>query len=438
MIEVKLYDGFKAEETAKLQSLLSRSDKTLEQHIQEKSYENAGEFIKKWFVDVRHRSIGDCGHFTLYFNDVSMLCAKAIQSHQLYSGLERSTRYQDFGEDTCYDPLHSIESKNIICELMSLYDSVKDTMIKYLKNKFPKPDDVSEASYNRKIQNRAFDVARGFLPVGTKTALSWHTSIRTAVDYLNRLLFHPLPEVRNVANKALECCKQQYPSAFSEKLSPEISEYYKKYAFIENYFTIDKEDYPELEHEFDCYINCEKFNNEDLIFSEMGDILQDRPKGAELTHYIRSYGLLYIYFNIDFGCYRDIHRHRMAIQKSPLINYELPFHPWYIKMLPNETRNCIQSKINHILNQINALPLNKSLKQYYYPMGIQVPVIIDIALNDLIYMLELRTNKDVHPIIRRIMHSIYKKYTHNYQLYNYPIYANLKKSELDIDWGYVS
>lgn len=57
---------------------------------------------------------------------------------------------------------------------------------------FPRIDGQVEGVYRKSIHAKAFDIARGFLPAGTTTLLSWHTNLRQAYDHIQQLRYHPL------------------------------------------------------------------------------------------------------------------------------------------------------------------------------------------------------------------------------------------------------
>src|SRR3990172_7057288 len=100
---------------------------------------------------------------------------------------------------------------------LSFYEKVLDALILHLPSRFPMEEGEDEKKYIKAIKAKAFDVARGFLPAGVTTYISWHTNLRQAADHLKEMRHHPLEEVRNVAKDTLAGLRQKYPDSFSHK-----------------------------------------------------------------------------------------------------------------------------------------------------------------------------------------------------------------------------
>ena len=79
--------------------------------------------------------------------------------------------------------------------------------------------------YEKAIAAKAFDVARGFLPIGAATNLARHTNLRQLSDRLLYLRHHPLAEVRGVAEAIEDAMIERYPNSFSKKRYEETEAY---------------------------------------------------------------------------------------------------------------------------------------------------------------------------------------------------------------------
>ena len=93
-------------------------------------------------------------------------------------------------------------------------------------SKYPRQAEENEAVYAKAIKARGFDIMRGFLPAGITTQLSWHTNLRQAWDHLALLRYHPLEEVKTIAEEILNQLKIKYSHSFSHVLS-DIQEKYR-------------------------------------------------------------------------------------------------------------------------------------------------------------------------------------------------------------------
>ena len=76
--DIFVFDDLPPETVAMLQSLYSRSPRSVLQHI-DKARANAASFMGDFYVGYGHKSIGDCGTTSIFIEGVSMLAAKAIQ-----------------------------------------------------------------------------------------------------------------------------------------------------------------------------------------------------------------------------------------------------------------------------------------------------------------------------------------------------------------------
>jgi hypothetical protein len=89
----------------------------------------------------------------------------------------------------------------------------------------------------------------------------------------------------------------------------------------------------------------------------------------------------------------------------PLLTADWGFEPWYLEQLDAETRveamALIERQTNHIKNLFTHHgPATPVEKQYVTALGYRVPCVVTFALPALLYFLELRTQKTVHPTLR--------------------------------------
>ncbi len=69
-----------AEDVAMLQALYSRSASSVREHLKKVKDVGSGKFLAQFYLGYGHASIGDCGEIYIFFEDVSLLAAKAIQN----------------------------------------------------------------------------------------------------------------------------------------------------------------------------------------------------------------------------------------------------------------------------------------------------------------------------------------------------------------------
>jgi len=398
--KIKIIDELLPEDVAMLQALYSRSPASVDSHLDKVEEVGSGNFMDRYYVGYGHRSIGDCGTTTMFIEGVTMLTAKAIQDWPLYSGQESSTRYMDFSTAEFNDPVGSAASMTILEGWRKFYLDSLPRVRSHIRERYPRNEGEDEKTYERAVNARCFDVMRSFLPAGAMTNLSWHTNLRQAADKLSWLAFHPEPTVRDVANQLWDGLKERYPHSFKEP-RPEHAEYYSK-AMRKIYFyeRLDAHDIARLK----SGVNVSFCINPMTLTDEERRFLGNRPRGASLPHWLSDAGTITSQFLLDFGSYRDIQRHRNGVIRMPLLTTSMGFNDWYLDELPEDLRNEANALIKELKGCIDSLECSEHIRQNYIAMGFNVPCKVTQSLPALIYRLELRSGKTVHPTLRRVVH----------------------------------
>jgi len=387
--EIIVIDNVAPEAVAMIQAKYSRSPKSAKIHLEEVAAVGPEKFMASYYVGYGHKSIGDCGTTTVCAENVSMLVAKAIQDWPLYSGQEASTRYLDMASQSVVNPLGSKEGKEIQDEWMKFYSHALEALMPALKVRFPIKEGEKETIYEKAIKARAFDIARGFLPAGATTYVAWHTNLRQAYDHLKEMRHHPLVEVREVAGEILAELKNKYPSSFGYKEYPTEEEYIEKSMAELAYF----DDAGIKNFSYEVRLDLAGLKKHEKLLSE-------RPAKTELHQRLREYGDIVFRFPLDFGSYRDLQRHRSAVQEMPLLSTRHGFYPWYLEQLTPELRAEAEKLLSSQEKKIAALKTSDEVKQYYVAMGYTVTVKITCSLPSAVYIAELRSSDTVHPTLR--------------------------------------
>lgn len=385
------------EELAMLQSLYSRDPASIVKHLDEVAQKGAHKFMSQFFVNYGHKSIGDCGNILLAFEWVSMLAAKAIQDSQLYNGQEASTRYIDFSAqpflhfaDDGSLALSTDDSKGwkVQEDWRTFYLSMLPRVQEHLFAQYPYEPDMVEGTYKRALHARAFDIVRGFLPAGTTTSVAWWSSISHAGEHLSWLRCHVLQEIREIAMLTEELLKEVYPSSFTRNLYPEREEYKKNW--YQNYYYLRQ--LPSEEYSFDIH---------EWLLQWYKDFLVTRPKWLEMPYQIGECWTITYAQLLDFASYRDQQRHRAVVQRMWLVTADYGFHPWYLNNLPVDAQEEAKAFVDQQVQAARALGLDDFQLQYYLPMGMQIPTQLTGHLWKILYFVELRAQKTVHPTLHK-------------------------------------
>ena len=422
MPDIYVIDDQHPEDLAMLQALYSRSPASVVTHLDKLKTSGSGKFMDSYYVGYGHASIGDCGATTIFIEQVSMLVAKAVQDNPLYNGQEASTRYLDFSKQAVIDPYENPASAKIQARWIEIYNRVLPLLCENLKTAYPfdAAQYKGEKSWINALNARAFDIARALLPIGTTTLLSWSTSLRAARDNMRRLKHHPLPEVRDVAQKIFKGLVEKYPHSFKgdelDATETPRDAYAQKFS-TRNHF-VNSEDVKrqmaltadEMKQIVAGGIAVRR-NMIDLDTMRAQDMetLSERPKYAPLPWRMQSYGCYNIAFLLDFGSYRDLQRHRNGVCQIPLIGTQFGINAWYKQQLVTHLSPTDSAQLNQdIAAQFAAIAAlaqqgiktSPLLDQYLLPMGLDVLVHAAYSINEMIYIGELRSGKTVHPSLR--------------------------------------
>jgi thymidylate synthase ThyX len=383
-----------SEAEAMLQALESRSVGGFRHHLEVLEEKGAADFMNQFYVGYGHKSIGDCGDTTIFVEGVSMLVAKAIQDAKLYSGQESSTRYIDFSSQPFINPIMSKEGNRILESQRNFYLSLLEPTREALIEQYPQQEKEKKGEYNKAIDARAFDIARGFLPAGASTNLAWHSNLRQVADKLLFLRHNPLEEVRNVADAIEDAVIEAHPNSFTEdgeKLRFPSTEAYQD-LIAKNYFYHDSES-PEFE--IDSNINP-------LDLERCQKLLDQRPEKTELPKFLSQLGRISAKFKLDFGSFRDVQRQRSLDQRMPLLTTDLGFNQWYLNNLPEEERTEAVEFLGGLTDRLDRLDASPETKQYFTPMGFNTSNSISGDLPAMVYVVELRATRSVHPTLRKV------------------------------------
>ncbi len=419
------------EELAMLQALYSRSYATILNHLSEVIEKGADKFMGTYYLSYGHRSIGDLGHITICFENVSMLAAKAIQDSQLYSGQEASTRYIDFSTqpfisfcENEYATNHPVQEK-----FREFYKDSLPQIIEHLKKQYPYEDQdqkqFSQSTYDRAIKARSFDIIRGFLPAGASTSLSLYTSLSHASEHLSWLKHHPLYEVRRISNALHTMLCEVFKSSFNDKINEEREQY--KSDFMTDEYYLD--DFYSPNH-----MNVsDNFSIDDFSYRRY---IVDRPQGQQLPYQIGEKFNFACFDNLDFASFRDLQRHRAIVQRQGLLTDKIGFHEWYIDNLPDD----LKEKAISLLETRFDIPSECYVEeaQYFLPMGYRVPVRLFGSMAKVVYLVELRCQSTVHPTLHNLAYKM-AEHIRNYLSVKYssdvPLYINPDIGEFSMKRG---
>lgn len=379
------------EDNAMLMALHSRSTGGVLQHLDTLIRKGSERFMAMFYLGYGHKSIGDMAMVSLFIEGVSMLVAKAVQGFPLYAGQESSTRFIPFDKQKFENPSASAAAGEVLELERRFYLKIVQEMEEELKRRYPIAAEEKPADYKKAISARAFDIARGFLPAGATTNVAWEVNFRQLNDRLSVLRHHPLSEVREVAEVAEALLMGAYPSSFSGKRYARTEEYLAAIEAGDSYWF--EADCPAFEYES----RVDKL----LLNRRFRRTLAIRPPKAELPKRLAVCGEVSFRFILDFASFRDLQRHRAVNQLMPLLSRRLGFNEWYLGELTPGLKAEALALLEGVDRKIAGLGLSPEEEQYYIPMGYNTSCRLSGDLPALVYLVELRATRFVHPTLRR-------------------------------------
>jgi thymidylate synthase ThyX len=384
------------------------------------------------YVNYGHKSVSQLGVTTVWFEDVSQLAAKALENHPLFNGQEPSTRYINFSTQSMINFKNShiekwqetyrafyLKALPLVIEKLKLDFPFENNRSEYHEKTLISQQDTKQLEvWNKTIKARAFDICRGILPAGVVTNVAFQATFDTINDHFSEMLFHPSQEIKDIALSTLNSLQIKYPDASFDiqkhidrnKYIENKTEYFYQIDPVYNYKEIPSLLYVNKPNSLDINLNRQKF--------------EKYPKSIS-SQYKMDYSDV-----IDFGSYRDIHRHRNGSITMPLLTPTLGFNEFYLNNLTPELKKELEDINDSYLIWYNASDLSAVMKQYSTPMGFNVTFRYTCDLNQTLYILELRSSKTVHQTLRKVCHRWAKA------MYSIPIFndKDQKNIFIGIDW----
>src|SRR3989344_394055 len=141
----------------------------------------AEEFYDRVLVGYGDDSVAELGGANLACEQISQIAAKVIEAPRIgISPLEKSTRYVWFNQKINSKYQYVIEPTLMnsrfadlyidTCDLLfDTYSSLIEPMTKFVMERFPKEESVTDRAYNSAVRAKACDILRVFLPASTMT-----------------------------------------------------------------------------------------------------------------------------------------------------------------------------------------------------------------------------------------------------------------------------
>jgi thymidylate synthase ThyX len=420
--------------------------------------DQAGSFLETFYYQYGHASIADMAHVPIGVEDVSILAAMEIVDEALWDGQERSTRYQDFSKPRYYQPDNADPAYvQMMEQAFTRYTEATERVVDAIRQRLPKPSDMTLAEYNRTVKAKAFDITRYFLPLGALTSLGQVTSARTLSRQISRLRGSEYPEIVAIAGAMQEAAQQNAPFRLdgteegpllptlvrhtspsvwdtsrrvrAEQLFDESG--LKRWAVaqpaVPSVDVVDLTQYDPVDAMLALsFYEVSAYNLRSILTSLVHVSPEERVRlfdflfGNRVKHdeWAAAFSLapLAVDFTIDVGGYRDLNRHRRLRKvKKPLqyveearFGYSLPLPLSNVDL--GVATDVYESLASHCAD-VRSLPVNdpKMPRIYLQPLAMNIRSLFLMDYAQAAYMIELRSKPSGHFSYRKAMQEMHER-----------------------------
>ncbi len=399
-------------------------------------------------------SIGELGGAHLAIENISMLAAKVIEDCRLGgSPLEKSTRYIYFdqkidGEYLFYkEPvLMTSAYREVYTEtcnmLFETYSKLIPPMTDYMEQRFPRDEETSKVAYGAALRAKVLDCLRGLLPASALTNMGVFGNGRFYEGLIRKLNINNLVELQDIGRESYTELSKVIPSFvrradlnhrnqkdfahFYETMNEEVKIVTQKNTQFENepmqpgvrLLDFDPENVKKVAAAM-LYSGSNKSlaslreHCNTLTDDELASILDAACNSRENRRHKSPRALEHATFTFeimsDFGCYRDLHRHRILTQERQVLTCN---HGYFIppEVLGSEMEDVYREAMERSKKAFeeicDELPEEA---QYIVPMAYNIPWYFYINLRSLQWLCELRSSPAGHPNYRYVAQEMAKQ-----------------------------
>ncbi|RMH06717.1 MAG: alternative thymidylate synthase-like protein [Nitrospirae bacterium] len=429
----------------------SRSSDSIEDSLRWVHSHSSEKFWEQFYFAYGHASIADLGHVTICFENISELAAIRLEDEPLWDGQEKSTRYQNFAVTGCYVPEAIADTevegvyRGILGSLFNVYRGLSEPLRRYLAERYPKPEEMKAADYERTLAARSYDVTRYLLPLAAYTNVGQVTSIRTLEKQITRLLSAQLPELRAIGEDLKTVCakppstlwaslmgvdpgppepiaptlaRHAAPSPYQAEVYRDLAQYAKTVVkqagldhpsawgepcavdFIPPHHPVDELVatllYRVSHVPYRCILELVQGWHEKTKRETIEIALRRRGPHEELIKEFRSgYAFLFDIL-MDIGGWRDLHRHRRCQQIpqnfTTLHGYEVP--PLLRETGLDQEYCQAMDAVKQDIEQLRAF--NQEAALYAIPFGFRVRCLFKMDVAEAEYIIKLRSGVKGH------------------------------------------
>ncbi len=423
---------------------------SVDSKTQADAIKKAEEFYDRVLVDYGDDSVAELGGAHIACENVSIIATKILEDARIgLSPLEKSTRYVFFDqkendsykfykEPALMNSNFADEYMQIMNLLFDTYAKMVDPIKKFMAERFPKTDDVSDRAYQSTIRAKACDTIRGLLPAGTLTNMGIYGNGRAFEYLLIKMRANQLTEIRSIADSMKNELGTVIPS-FVKRVSDKHGDSYRDYIAKshENTKKIASAFYHSedggsgvtlIDYDKDAevkIISAILYPHSHLPESKIRPIvlgLSDEDRQNILRTYVseranrrhrpgRAFENAYYKFDIigNYGMFRDLHRHRVLTQERQTLTTN---HGFDIAKelaesgLEPQFRDAMDAAKNAFEIISAKFPAEA---QYVVPLAYRIRWYFLMNLREVYHLCELRSVRQGHPDYRLVAQKMFEE-----------------------------
>ena len=409
----------------------------------------AEEFYDRVLVGYGDDSIAELAGTHLAMEDISIIATKVIEDSRIgLSPLEKSTRYVYFDKKKDGKWLYKREKTLMESEFADLYQQTCDLCFQtyadlipkisgFVMEREPKDEKTSERAYKSSVRAKTCDILRGLLPASTLTNMGIFGNGRAFEYLLTKMYADDLAEMRELAGLMEEELRTAIPSFVkraSNKYGISMQEYFKatrkqmegiaqNYAGSSGIEGVALVDYDkDMEKKIVVTALYPYLGKPMEEIGKIVDVMAADEKDTVIKTYINERGnrrhkpgraFEHCHYTFDvcanYGCYRDMHRHRILTQQrqllTPYLGYKLPeeiTEAGYEKEF-KEAMDTAKNAYEQIAKKF------RKEAQYVVPLAYNIRWYMSFSLREAYHMLELRSARQGHRDYREIAQKMFRE-----------------------------
>jgi len=409
--------------------------------------EKAEQFYERVLLGYGDDSVAELAGAHIALEDISIVATKLVEDSRIgLSPLEKSTRYVYFDQKEDGGWRYYEEPDIMASEFAPLYTETCDRLFgtyasliprisRFVSEKVPRDEKLSERAYEAVVRSKTCDIIRGLLPASTKTNMGFFGNGRAYEYLITKMYADPLAEMRDLAKSMQAELRTTIPS-FVKRPDTEHGVAMQRYikdtrldkiaASLPMEAKADDVVLVDYDEDAECrIIAAALYPYSNMSMKGLRGHVKKLPTSEReriISAYVgkrgnrrqkpgRGFEAAYYTFDIcaNFGCYRDIHRHRILTQQRQALGclhgYTLPK-----EIVESGYESEFKDAMDCAKEAWECMAAKKPLQaQYVVPLAYRIRWQMTLNLREAMHFCELRSAVQGHIDYRRIAQGMYKE-----------------------------